>query len=528
MILLLCHCLSFAQIHTVRNPSVPQPRPSLSKEEILAGKLLDFNHIEKNYGNAARPIGISQRMVASSEYVRLDWSYTLVDSQRYFYSGNRGSHPARATGGAATISLFDSSARVVPMVPTLANTAYFYKSYLYNDKDLPVKYNGYDSTATLAVEQWHTYFPNDSVALTTLKYHGFGPLTTYVGETFYDQNGRIVRDSLMWLTIHPNGDSDSMYNVKKVFFDALGRIDYIDSSYRHVSYYGANNLATSTTKNNYSSAASLFPDSDSTIRLFHNFTTNTSDTTLIQLNDYHYNGLNQLTEATHSRYLLWPVSPASEIYEKEFFTYNSDGQIATWFNQIPVDNTWFNYSREEYQYEHNINTRYVLFSNQNGWLESLKTISTLDENYIIDSVNTYFADQRYLYTYSINNFKNLTSVKYFSGGTNGSLGLYNYRNYYYTEYDDPTAATNIERPQINLELFPNPANDILNYRVGSVGNNNFIVSIFNVAGNLLYRNNFKSNLGKINLSAFKAGVYIFEIANLDDGSSKKVKFVKGL
>lgn len=73
--------------------------------------------------------------------------------------------------------------------------------------------------------------------------------------------------------------------------------------------------------------------------------------------------------------------------------------------------------------------------------------------------------------------------------------------------------------KINLQIFPNPASDILNItQVSSSANYN----IYNASGQLVSKGNISNN--KVNVSKLPKGIYFIEVQ--EKGQSSKVKFIK--
>ena len=73
--------------------------------------------------------------------------------------------------------------------------------------------------------------------------------------------------------------------------------------------------------------------------------------------------------------------------------------------------------------------------------------------------------------------------------------------------------------KVNLEIYPNPASDILNItKVSSSANYN----IYNASGQLVTKGNIYNN--KVNVSKLPKGIYFIEVQ--EKGQSSKVKFIK--
>ncbi|MDD3152842.1 MAG: T9SS type A sorting domain-containing protein, partial [Bacteroidales bacterium] len=77
----------------------------------------------------------------------------------------------------------------------------------------------------------------------------------------------------------------------------------------------------------------------------------------------------------------------------------------------------------------------------------------------------------------------------------------------------------------NLEIYPNPAQDMLNISFNANGNKNVNCQVVNVAGSVVYRNSFSGNENQsvqIDVSNLPVGVYFVNF-KYDKGTiTKKV------
>jgi hypothetical protein len=82
-----------------------------------------------------------------------------------------------------------------------------------------------------------------------------------------------------------------------------------------------------------------------------------------------------------------------------------------------------------------------------------------------------------------------------------------------------------EPDAINMEIYPNPATDILNIRFQDDSAKSNKIQVYNLQGQLLYQNITRENLHKVDVSHLTSGVFILQISSQDGGllSRKIVK-----
>jgi len=99
------------------------------------------------------------------------------------------------------------------------------------------------------------------------------------------------------------------------------------------------------------------------------------------------------------------------------------------------------------------------------------------------------------------------------------------KDYAYVGINKPTKRNS----DINIEIYPNPNNgNTLNIRINNIENkNDLLISIFDIQGQMIYNDNYKS---KININSLKSGVYIVRITD-EEGSiniNKKLIITDGI
>ena len=90
--------------------------------------------------------------------------------------------------------------------------------------------------------------------------------------------------------------------------------------------------------------------------------------------------------------------------------------------------------------------------------------------------------------------------------------------------DINTDARYMAKSNINFNVYPNPANDILNYNLDTHNSRNTaILCIYNVYGRLVLQLEIQNTIeGKINVSDLSSGIYMLEIKNEKEILTKKI------
>lgn len=85
-----------------------------------------------------------------------------------------------------------------------------------------------------------------------------------------------------------------------------------------------------------------------------------------------------------------------------------------------------------------------------------------------------------------------------------------------------TTTTNLTESNIEMKIFPNPFEDIVNISCSDVMNNNSYLRIYNSLGALVYSAELKKNNVKIDLSNLATGLYFLKFENQNKLSVKKI------
>jgi len=92
-------------------------------------------------------------------------------------------------------------------------------------------------------------------------------------------------------------------------------------------------------------------------------------------------------------------------------------------------------------------------------------------------------------------------------------------------YPDPTSIGEVNSNNLNVNIFPNPVQDILNIKISNF-KQGAQLKLFDIAGRLLMEKSISSEQTQINVSGFAKGVYIVEIQS-EESSIARQKVVIG-
>jgi hypothetical protein len=79
---------------------------------------------------------------------------------------------------------------------------------------------------------------------------------------------------------------------------------------------------------------------------------------------------------------------------------------------------------------------------------------------------------------------------------------------------------------INLKLYPNPVNDILNFRIGDEITEQLYIYVIDTKGNIIYKSSITEKQGSIDLSGYIQGVYFLKIISRTGKFNKTYKIIK--
>lgn len=95
-------------------------------------------------------------------------------------------------------------------------------------------------------------------------------------------------------------------------------------------------------------------------------------------------------------------------------------------------------------------------------------------------------------------------------------------NTFETEFTEETVLSNREYNSVAFSIFPNPANDIVEFKFTNNITNNVNIEIYNIQGKLILNsvNQIKESALQINISALKSGMYFLKV---NDGVNESIQ-----
>lgn len=115
-----------------------------------------------------------------------------------------------------------------------------------------------------------------------------------------------------------------------------------------------------------------------------------------------------------------------------------------------------------------------------------------------------------------NNAQPLCIAVYAISGTSASFQLASCRSYNFYN-----TLTEIEKAATTVQVYPNPATDVVNFTIEY--NKAKMVKITDITGREVTTANFDINAAQVNVSTFKAGIYLYQIMDVDGNVIKSGK-----
>jgi hypothetical protein len=114
-------------------------------------------------------------------------------------------------------------------------------------------------------------------------------------------------------------------------------------------------------------------------------------------------------------------------------------------------------------------------------------------------------------------------LRYADGGLEqGALWFDDLRFVKRSAYLPPTSATVIAE-ELDINLYPNPANNRVTVEAGETINN---ASIYSMSGRMIYNQSFNATKVEIDLAQFKQGLYLVKIETEKGSYTQKLNVVK--
>ena len=95
-----------------------------------------------------------------------------------------------------------------------------------------------------------------------------------------------------------------------------------------------------------------------------------------------------------------------------------------------------------------------------------------------------------------------------------------------TGFENTTLSQEEDFDRTNINIWPNPTYDFLNYEYKSLSNSNIEIELIDIQGREIYNQSIKSSKeiikGNINLKGYSKGIYILNIIQGDRKKHKKI------
>ena len=234
------------------------------------------------------------------------------------------------------------------------------------------------------------------------------------------------------------------------------------------------------------------------------------------------------------------------IQSKATYTYDAKGKILTELSERLTNNIWGVSGRDTYTYDANGNMLADLYEKwqNNAWVNAWRSTYTydangnllvqLDENWLVDAWEN---SRQSTYTYDANG--NSITGKYNKWeinewqpyGTKECMSLYSNKirvnsindyRFYAHWVSIPAGINNLTNNNYEINVFPNPANEIIAVSYKQSANSNVNISIYDVVGKLVYTENTTSKNSNINTSNLNDGIYFLKLTGKDFNTTEKL------
>jgi hypothetical protein len=213
---------------------------------------------------------------------------------------------------------------------------------------------------------------------------------------------------------------------------------------------------------------------------------------------------------------------------RDYYSYNANSLLAEYLYQYWDGASWVNYYKYLYSYDENgnrtslVNMRWY----NDTWTKYSERTYTYNANgdetdytYISYDYTTGLINYGYNYTYSydFNNLNTRYIYRYWDTDINAWRNS-SLTNYYYSLHN----SSGLNEPGADFaNVYPNPASNELHV---SNLHPNYIISVCDVAGNILISKKALSSIEKIDISNLSRGIYLLKI--FDNKLIRTKKFVK--
>lgn len=246
--------------------------------------------------------------------------------------------------------------------------------------------------------------------------------------------------------------------------------------------------------------------------------------------DFLYDAANNITERTDQ--VAGYMQPF-RFDQKHLFTYNVANQMTSYIVQ-DYDNGWVNFKKYEYTYN-GPDLVMVMEYNwiNNSWKIQTQNVITYDSNhnklmdvrkYWDESTNAFVNFSRLQWTY--NSFGQ--PLTYFSESFELATGtwvltFYDFLYRYYYDSYTPASTKSLAGVDMNLELYPLPAKQILNLRADLPNADGYNITVFDTQGKILRQMDGKErNVQQaISVGDLASGNYFLKISNSEGQQTKQ-------
>lgn len=227
------------------------------------------------------------------------------------------------------------------------------------------------------------------------------------------------------------------------------------------------------------------------------------------------------------------ISDTMYISSKIHFEYDEDENLKERFQVgFYEDKDTFYLSKRLYDYDEHQNITACFKYSKYPLYEDWKLLSEFfyynqynDENELVElrteeliyntdpPSNDPLDDKLYQYEYTCDDLEKVQTV--ISYGSN-----IRYESYYEGEND----CFEIEKIDLNIEVYPNPSEGLLNIKSPIFGSGNTQITVFSIDGKVLLEKNeiTRCELVRLDLSGLPSGIYIVELSNENHFTNKKV------
>ena len=214
-----------------------------------------------------------------------------------------------------------------------------------------------------------------------------------------------------------------------------------------------------------------------------------------------------------------------------FYTYDSNGNQISKTYQTWNGSSWDNYDQDFYTYNSNntlnSDVYYLWYKNGNSWYCKYQDVYTYDSNNNqtsnlgqVGDCNIWFNDYQNFYTYDSNNNQISEVGNSTWNGSGWDVIVDSTHNYY---HESSANVKGIKNTEINISIYPNPVQDVLNINLHDQTNSIKNINLYNLVGEKIYSlGNLNTKNEILNMNGFDAGIYFIEVKTEKETFTEKV------